>query len=592
MKHRNFKPRITRAILSIIFIASPIFAADLQPIVNVATEQKLLIPKTPDGGLPPLVGVQNIQVFRASKGVPELAGWTYNHHMDLAQWHGRLYLAWTNGEKDEDVWPAHEMLISSEDGFHWSAPAELFPQGMSTSLRTYFYHAKNGRMLAIAGHRMNTDKLAEANKGGIIVREIRADHTLAAPYILQDGPSQPKMAAPKFDTAADPAFVEACHLLLADHTFLYQQDFGSLLGKNRMAVYTGADKDFGRAMCFFHRPDGTLVGIGKKAWEILSTDEGKTWSTPQTVKSLITGNAKVWVQRTSDGQFAMIYNPTASDRFPLVAMTSADGITFNNMRLIHGDVAPQRYEGANRSVGPQYTRGISEWASDGSTLQGPAAGDMWIVYSSSKEDIWVSHIPVPFKLDQSTPVKDDLSATPLGGLVPGWNTYGPKWGGVSIAEAPDKSHAIKLEDRDPYDYAKAERVFSESANPAIHFQLLSTGVGSLEIELHTAFGEAHVHVRLILADGKLSSGATQLATIPPNQWLDLSLAISPGLCAIAIPGQSAAILPFAEPAQKVARLTFRTGPYRPVAESKFIDPATDKPTPPALFFVKDVTISG
>src|SRR5271155_1630328 len=70
-------------------------SADL--IRNAATEQKLLTSQFTDGGLAPVVGVQNIEVFRASRGAPDLTdgkGWTYNHHVDMACWKGRLFIAW------------------------------------------------------------------------------------------------------------------------------------------------------------------------------------------------------------------------------------------------------------------------------------------------------------------------------------------------------------------------------------------------------------------------------------------------------------------------------------------------------------------
>jgi len=56
------------------------------PILNAATEQSRLDRTLPDGGLPPVVGVQNIEVFRASRDLPALTdgkGWTYNHHVAI-----------------------------------------------------------------------------------------------------------------------------------------------------------------------------------------------------------------------------------------------------------------------------------------------------------------------------------------------------------------------------------------------------------------------------------------------------------------------------------------------------------------------------
>ena len=42
----------------------------------------------------------------------------------------------------------------------------------------YFFHAPNGRMLALAGLRTSPDTATEVKKGGLVVREIRADHSL------------------------------------------------------------------------------------------------------------------------------------------------------------------------------------------------------------------------------------------------------------------------------------------------------------------------------------------------------------------------------------------------------------------------------
>src|SRR5581483_11726527 len=82
--------------------------ADDAPIIIEGPEQSRLDPSLADGGLPPAVGVQSFQVFRASKATPEITdrrGWSYHHHVDIACWRGRLYVAWNSCQRDEDVWP-------------------------------------------------------------------------------------------------------------------------------------------------------------------------------------------------------------------------------------------------------------------------------------------------------------------------------------------------------------------------------------------------------------------------------------------------------------------------------------------------------
>lgn len=570
------------------------------PIINAAPEQQWIDPQLADGGLPPVLGVQNIGVFRASRVAgADGRGFTYNHHVDLAQWRGRMYVAWTSGQKDEDVWPSHELFATSQDGFTWTAPAELFPQGASQSLRMYFFHAPSDRMLAIAGLRTSTAKLTDASQGGLVVRAIRDDHTLGPPYILRAAPAPPMLPLPRFDKAPDAAFITACRQLLADHTFLEQQDFGVLLGKDRMAAYHDAPEDFGKAFCFFHRKDGALVGIAKKAWTVLSTDNGKTWSSPVQPKSIITDSAKEWVQRTTDGKYAFVFNPKPTDRFPLVLLTSNDGVTFSDMRTVHGQLPPQRYPGEHKNIGPQYVRGISEWATDGTTLRGAAAKDLWIAYSSNKEDIWVARIPVPIRIAETAPVHDRFDELPPAGFVPNWNTYSPAWAPLQIIQAIDNSKALALEDRDPYDHAQAERLFPESATPTVRLKLMAAQLapdGTLNIELRAPFGDCRP-VRLTMnAHGTLSvhNGAAivAVAQIIPAHWTDLAISADTTTrkFSVSVDGRTTANLSFAEPAARFQRLTLYTGPYRQITKGSFPNPESDRPVSPSVFLIKDVDI--
>ena len=86
------------------------------------------------GGLPIAPGLETYTVIRSDKEHPERAeglGWTYQHHPDMAAWHGRLYVGWNSCERDEDSWPSRELYSSSTNGKEWAKPAEMFPQGVS-----------------------------------------------------------------------------------------------------------------------------------------------------------------------------------------------------------------------------------------------------------------------------------------------------------------------------------------------------------------------------------------------------------------------------------------------------------------------------
>jgi hypothetical protein len=599
MKYLPLSALLLASAISSTFAQAP---AAPHEIVDASTEHKRLIPASPDGGLPPLVGVQSNQIYRATHSLPDDPlgkGYTYNHHTDMAIWKGRLYLAWTNGQKDEDVAPAREVYATSLDGSHWSKPAELFPEGTSVSMRMYFFHAPNGRMLTTAGARVTNERLLEEDKRGLLVREILADHSLGPVYTIIPVGSDQKALEPQppYTDSKDAGFVEACKQLLDNHTYLEQQDFGVLLGKDRrMQAYVGqSPKDYGRAFCFFYRKDGALVAIGKEGYGALSTDNGKTWTATPRALSLNTDSAKVWAQKTSDGRYALLFNPHPSNRFPLVILSSDDGITFKDMRLINGDVSIQRYSGLRRSPGNQYMRGVSIFANDGSRND----KDMFVAYSSNKEDIWCSRIAIPLKLNETQPVNDQFNnATTDPTIVPDWNTYSPVWAPISIVDNPAGGKALQLTDADPYDLAHAERVFPESKNPTIAFTLLPRQAGTLIVELRPDFGLARpVHVELS-PDGKLQalSGKqeTPLGEFPTGKPLALSIAVhcDTSTFDLTVNGQAHPGLAFTEPAESLTRLELQTGPKRPApARNTSKTAENDKPLEnPAIFLISNVTI--
>jgi len=199
----------------------------------------------------------------------------------------------------------------------------------------------------------------------------------------------------------------------------------------------------------------------------------------------------------------MVYIPQRNGhRWPEAVTTSDDGITFRNMRVIHGEVPPQRYEGYSKDVGPQYLRGVCEWGGDAPSLN---TNSIWVIYSMNKEDIWVSRIPVPIKAGVSEPVNDTFDQDALGPRVPGWNTYSPLWAPVSIA-GEGSNHYLELDDREPVDYARAIRVFPVSRSVDVSFKVEAQQVnrGRLEIEL---LGEQDQRpVRVVLnEEGKIQA---------------------------------------------------------------------------------------
>ncbi len=534
------------------------------PLVITGDEQKRVDFTLPDAGLPPAPGVANVQVFRATRGDGD--GWTYHHHVDMGCWKGRLYLAWDSCKKDEDAGESRELYATSSDGFMWSEPKELFPQGLSTHLRMFFFHASNGRMLAIAGLRLSNDPLTERQKGPVIVREIKDDHSLGDVFLLRAPTEETKRdVPPMFDDAPDKGFVEACNQLLANKPFLEQSDYGLLLGDRRMKWHDSgawpADepsrphfKDrFGKAMSFYHRKDGALVALMKWGWVMVSRDEGETWSAPVRPPTLVAGMAKTWGQRTADGRYLLAYNPSLAERFPLVAVTGDDGITFGGMRVIHGELPPMRYSGLYKGIGPQYVRGISEWSSDGSRDDAAT----WLAYSMSKEDIWVSRVPMPAE-DGAT----------------GWNTYSPKWAPVTTAPEADGSTTIVLEDGDPADYARAFRVLDDPARTIdVTFALDSESPG----------GE-HLHLQL---EGSRGRRALTLPLAGKSARIRLTADAERGQYSLWDDDRIVAeAKPLGQTVERFERIVFTTG-QRPATHA----PEQDRPVRPARFRVTGLKLT-
>lgn len=455
-------------------------------------------PARHDGGLSPVVGVHNIQVMRANREYPDASngfGWTYNHQPMLAYWNGKFYLEYLADEVGEHIPPSQTFLMSSEDGYQWSNPQVLFPRykvpdgfskpdnpsvanGLEAIMhqRVGFYVSKSGRLLAMGYYGIALDQKDDPNDGngiGRVVREIKKDGSLGPIYFIRYNLNfnEKNTDYPFFEKSKDKGFVTACREILDNP--LYMMQWVEEADRNDPLI--PLKKQY-KAFSYYHLPSGDVVGLWKHALTSISKDGGKTWAEPiQRAKGFINSNAKIWGQRLSDGSYATVYNP-AEFRWPLAISTSADGIEYTTLNLVHGEITPMRYGGNYKSYGPQYVRGIQE--GNGT----PRDGDLWVTYSVNKEDMWVSRIPVPVKMEATAQADDDFNGKQKLSELTQWNIYSPIWAPVSLKKKQNRTW-LALEDKDPFDYAKVERKIPHTAELSVSFTVMVGEVGHAPLQI-------------------------------------------------------------------------------------------------------------
>lgn len=561
-----------------------------------------------DGRLRPAIGVENIQVLRANRTRPDTAegtGWTYNHAPMLAYWNGRFHLQYLSTPFSESSPPGQTLVATSRDGRTWGKPEVVFPihwwrspaTGRPSMLlmhqRMGFYVAPNDCLLVVASYGYEPSFAR-------VVRKANRDGTYGPIFVIRRNPGAPgELRFPFYTESSDPEFIAACEALLADK--LKTAQWREEEEDHDTTGFFTVPGPIRKAPSIYHRKDGIAVALFKEAWAAISEDDGKSWSMPVRVPTIITDGAKIWGQRTDDGRYAIVYNPVdfGSHRWPLAIATGDDGIAFKDMLLINGEVPPRRYYGGSKDFGMQYVRGISEGNGD------PPGSDLWLVYSSNKEDIWISRVPVPVRGRVEEAVSDTFDDLEVGGPIPGWNIYRPRWAPVGVAAFPDeRNKSLRLEDREPYDYAKAVRVFPESKSVRITCRILARQADTGRLEIDVTDGAGHRAVQLRFDDkGRLSAlnGEATLGetSYRADTWhnLEISADAANGKCELLLDGEPVVRhAGFAEPAATLERIEFRTGAYR-TQPTRELDryagedlPGAGDPVPAAVFHLDEVVI--
>lgn len=557
------------------------------------------------GQLAPAVGVHNIQVLRANREHPDSAegsGFTYNHAPMLAYWNKKFYLEYLSDSIGESVPPGQTLLMTSADGASWTKPVIIFPEyrvpdgttkeghpGVAKNLyavmhqRMGFYVSKHHRLLVLGFYGICLDPHDDPNDGkgiGRVVREVHADGSFGPIYFIHYNPAwnAGNTSYPFYSSSKDNGFVEDCNELMATPLMMMQW----VEETDRNDPLIPLHKDY-KAFNFYHLPDGDVVGLWKNGLTAFSKDEGRTWSRVIRAPHVVTSNAKIWGQKTSDGKYVTIYNPSEF-RWPLAISTSTDGLDYTNLLLVNGEISTARYGGNYKNYGPQYTRGIEE----GNGI--PPDGKIWVTYSMNKEDIWVSSIPVPVTDKVVQDVNDDFSTSDLRD----WNIYSPRWAPVGIAD-----HMLTLRDSDPYDFAKAERVFPVAKKMEVEFSVTAgqNDHGELQIELQDERNTPALRLSFEPDGNFIAKAGARIKKIMPYEpghpyVIRIAVNADTRMYTVNINGKDVLTQLFFAPVESFGHIVFRTGDARhfPTADSP-AEADTDQPkagdaVPTAAYFIR------
>lgn len=579
-----------------------------------------LILNNPDyhhGQLSPVMGVHNIGVMRANREFPETAdnlGWTYNHAPMLVYWNNTYFIEYLSNPVGEHIAPGATLLQRSADGYQWSMPEEIFPpykipdgtvkpEATDTAKnleavnhqRMGFYVSSDNRLLVLAYIAISMNEKDSPNDGngiGRVVREIYKDGSLGEISFIcyNKGWSEKNTDYPNYKKIKDKGFVKACNELLTNR--LVTQHWNEEADRDDPLISLKGDY---KAFNYYHLPNGNVVGLWKHALAAISEDEGKTWTKPIRAPGFVNGNAKIWGQKTSDGRYVTVYNPS-DFRWPLALSVSNDGLKYDKLLLVNGEISPMRYGGNYKSYGPQYVRGIME--NNGSS----ADGNMWVTYSMNKEDIWISKIPIPVIDKVAENVNDVFNELPENKELNSWNIFSPVWARVSVEKDYQGKRCMVMSDKDAFDYAKAERLFPATDSLSVEFSVEArqNNHGQLNIELLDNKGTAALRLTFD-ADGflKQKNGyrMKNIMSYDPNKLYSIRIEANASnrFFYVYINGEKKSVGLCFAPVHQFERITFRTGQVRrfPDVDSptdqNYDLPLVGKPLKEALFSIYSLT---
>lgn len=575
----------------------------------------------PDGKLPPVIGAQSYQVVRSVRNDTTLGdglGFTLHHHPMLSYWKDNFYVLCNACPVHEERGWTEILLSTSSDGMNWGKPEIVFPHVIYNGEPTFcnhrmgFYITPSNRLLATTAYFPQSEMPPQTGSEdtgkkyfGVVVREIMADGTYGEIFFIARNNSlykEDEFPFPYYMESGDPAFISDCDSLRNDrlitlHWWEQMRPENFDFPESLTDQIANGNRKFAKAISYYSRPDGSIIAFWKNSKSAISHDQGKTWSKVVDLKTFSDGYAKVWAQRTEDGKYAASWRPLGEGswgRYPMLWATSDDGITFDHAMHVNGEVT-MRYEGGSKNIGPcNYQRGLYE---NGADIPGD---DMWVVYSMSKEDIWISRIPVPLKEDATGYINQDFNGLEETLDLDNWNIFHPKWAPVTIAKYPsEEDRSMKFSDRDPFDYAKAFHIFKEvDSNLNVSLKVLpkQDDHGRFEIDLGNTEHLAPIRISFT-PNGKIEvehwKFTSEIAEYQADEWSEIILNIDVQANRFSVSANGGIMDELVFNSRKVKtldRITFRTGKYRGISINP-VEPEEDLPLKnEAVYYLDDVIV--
>ncbi len=313
-------------------------------------------------GLPPMLDLAGAGTDPAKIDynlLPELSGtcalvtqgdaaWQFRLHNYLAFYDGRYWCMWSHGPRVEDHPTQHVRYATSPDGVKWSEPQEIMPSSSKEGFRYIArgFWVRDGKLLALASHDEAYNEMGKVHFFGNSLQ------LLAFEWLPDSGTWRP--LGVMFDDAINnfpPQKLATGEwaMMRRDHLNNVSMLIGGVESPLKWESRPVFDRT--RANAFkpdepewWQLPDGRSLGIirdnggSKRLFRTLSSDNGRTWSTPE-LTNFPDATSKFFGLRTSRGSYVLVSNANPAGRYPLCLSVSRDGVTFTRMGRLPVPVA-------------------------------------------------------------------------------------------------------------------------------------------------------------------------------------------------------------------------------------------------------------